>query len=116
MDIGTGTGRSIIGLQARFPNSVIVANDIALPMLNMCVKKTSSSKNLSLVCCEAQQLPFEDESIDLIFSTSTFQWCANLNQVFSECNRVLHTDGVLIFSSFGPDTLIELRQCLGTSR
>jgi len=111
LDIGTGTGRSVIGLQSRFPNSVIVANDLALPMLNMCVKNFSINQKCKFVCGDAQRLPFADSSIDLIFSTSTFQWCADLNQVLSECNRVLCTDGIIIFSSFGPDTLIELRNC-----
>lgn len=109
LDIGTGTGKSLIGLQSRFPNSFIVANDIALPMLNLCNQNPEISQKCNFVCDEAQQLPFADSSVELIFSTSTFQWCADLNQVLSECNRVLCKDGALIFSTFGPDTLIELR-------
>ena len=108
LDIGTGTGRSLIGLQSRFPNSFIVANDIALPMLNMCNQNPEISQKCNFVCDEAQQLPFVNNSVELIFSTSTFQWCADLNQVLLECNRVLCKDGVLIFSTFGPGTLIEL--------
>ena len=109
LDIGTGTGRSLIGLQSKFPKSVIVANDIALQMLNMCNQNTGINQNCYFVCDQAQQLPFADNSVELIFSTSTFQWCTDLNQVLFECNRVLCTDGILIFSTFGPDTLIELR-------
>lgn len=110
LDIGTGTGRSIIGLRNAFPGSSIVANDIALPMLEVCINSGSLDENCSLVCNDTQQLPFDDEVFDLIFSTSTFQWCDDINQVFSECNRVLCKGGVLIFSTFGPETLIELRR------
>ena len=65
--------------------------------------------NASAVCCDAEQLAFKSESVDLIFSTSTFQWSENLNQIFTECSRILKPDGVLVFTTFGPDTLKELR-------
>jgi len=109
LDIGTGTGRSFLGLRSRFPESSIIACDIALPMLHQCRKNLTDKDAGRLICNDAEQLPIADESIDLIFSTSTFQWCANLNQVLSECKRVLCLDGALIFSTFGPDTLLQLR-------
>jgi len=64
----------------------------------------------SIMCCDAEQLSIKNESVDLVFSTSTFQWCEDLNLVFAECLRILKPDGVLVFSTFGPDTLKELRQ------
>ena len=107
LDIGTGTGRSLKGLQSRFPKSSIIACDIALPMLMQCRQQCKYAAKL--VCSNAEQLPFTDESVDLIFSTSTFQWCTDIYQVLSECRRVLSLNGVLIFSTFGPDTLMQLR-------
>ncbi len=109
LDIGTGTGRSLKGLQSRFPNSSIFACDIAFPMLIYCRQHLAISHTDKLVCNDAEQLPFADQSVDLIFSTSTFQWCTDLSQLLSECERVLCSNGVLIFSTFGPDTLQELR-------
>lgn len=108
MDIGSGTGFSISGLQEQFPNSHIIASDISQPMLLQA--RTNRLKNASVVCGDAEQLPVKEGSVDLIFSTSTFQWCVDLNRVFAECLRILKTDGVMVFSSFGPDTLKELRQ------
>lgn len=105
LDIGVGTGRSLKGLQSRFPDSAIIACDIALPMLMQCRREHADM----LVCSDAGRLPFVNASIDLIFSTSTFQWCADLNMVLSECGRVLSSGGTLIFSTFGPDTLWQLR-------
>jgi len=61
------------------------------------------------LCCDAQFLPIKNQSVDLIFSTSTFQWCEDLNLLFAECFRVLKADGTMVFSTFGPDTLKELR-------
>jgi len=114
LDIGTGTGKSIQGLAKRFSNSNIIATDIALAMLQQCKKthfqQTADLAHEYLVCNAAEHLAIADESVDLIFSTSTLQWCADINQVFQECMRVLKPQGNLIFSSFGPDTLKELRQ------
>lgn len=111
LDIGSGTGRSVRGLQALFPSSCVIASDFALPMLQQ-VKQNQGSfhKNVSSICCDAERLAIKSESVDLIFSTSTFQWSEDLNQIFLECSRILKQDGVLLFTTFGPDTLKELRK------
>ena len=103
LDIGSGTGKSVRALKTQFSDAYVVASDFAFPML-------TQSKCKPAICCDAQFLPIKNASIDLIFSTSTFQWCEDLNQLFVECMRVLKKNGVLVFSTFGPDTLKELRQ------
>jgi len=105
LDIGSGTGTSVRGLQAHFPKSRVIASDVAVPMLLHAHRQQA----VSSLCCDAEHLSIADNSIDLIFSTSTFQWCEDLNQVLTECSRVLKDDGVLVFTTFGPDTLKELR-------
>lgn len=46
----------------------------------------------------------------MIWSNLAFQWCNDLEHTFAEMYRILRTDGLLMFSTFGPDTLKELRQ------
>jgi malonyl-CoA O-methyltransferase len=62
------------------------------------------------VCADIQKLPFADNSVDLIFSSLAMQWCESLEQTFKEFQRVLRPGGFVLFSTFGPDTLTELRQ------
>ena len=38
------------------------------------------------------------------------QWCNEPDAVFRECRRVLKPGGLLTFTTFGPDTLVELRR------
>lgn len=109
LDVGTATGRSLRGLASRFPDSSMIACDLALPMLLHCRRHQDVKYADRLVCNDAEQLPFASGSVDLVFSASTFQWCTDLPRVLSECMRVLRVDGVLIFSTFGPDTLQQLR-------
>ena len=103
LDIGSGTGTSLNGLQTLFPSSQIIASDIALSMLQQ------NQKFLS-ICNDAENSAIKSASVDLIFSTSTFQWCEDLPRVLAECSRILKNDGALLFTTFGPDTLIELRK------
>lgn len=111
LDIGSGTGKSVRGLQAQFPNCNVIASDVALPMLMYLNQMQPPLQHqASIMCCDAEKLSLKDESVDLVFSTSTFQWCEDLNLVFAECLRILKPDGILLFTTFGPDTLKELRQ------
>ena len=61
-----------------------------------------------LACADAERLPLAAGSLDLVFSNLALQWCRP-EAVFSEAARVLRPGGLLIFSTFGPDTLKELR-------
>ena len=62
-----------------------------------------------LVCADALHLPFAATCFDLVYSNLMLQWCDDLELVFRELRRVLHPRGLLLFSTFGPDTLKELR-------
>ena len=64
-----------------------------------------------LVCADAERLPVADARIDLIHSNLTLQWCNDLDRVFGEFRRVMRGGGLLMFTTFGPDTLKELRDC-----
>ena len=110
LDVGCGTGRCLPGLASRFPHSLLLACDLAMPMLLQCRRQLAGSGPEHLVCCDAEQMPFAEASVDLLFSTSTFQWCVDLPRVLAECGRVLRTGGVLVFTTFGPDTLLQLRR------
>jgi malonyl-CoA O-methyltransferase len=58
---------------------------------------------------DAGGLPLADASTDLVFSNLMLHWHPQPHTVFPEWKRVLRTDGLLLFSCFGPETLKELR-------
>jgi malonyl-CoA O-methyltransferase len=45
-----------------------------------------------------------------VFSNLMLQWCDDLDAVFADIARVLRPGGLLLFSTFGPGTLSELRE------
>lgn len=114
LDIGSGTGIATHALSRRYKKAHVIALDLAPNMLKQARKKGNLLHQLTskrgFVCGDAEHLPFADNSIDLIFSSSTLQWCTNLDQTFTDLKRILSPGGLLMFSTFGPDTLKELRQ------
>ncbi|MBP7623143.1 MAG: methyltransferase domain-containing protein, partial [Xanthomonadales bacterium] len=83
---------------------------LALPMLREAKSRAGWWKPFRRVCGDARALPIADQSVDLIFSSLCLQWCEDLEAVFDEFRRVLRPGGWLLCSTFGPDTLTELRQ------
>ena len=110
LDVGSGPGRASGVMKGRWPKTEVIALDIAMPMLRQVPRHTRFWRPVRRVCAEAAHLPFADNSIDLIFSNLCLQWVPDLPAALAEFRRVLREDGLLLFSSFGPDTLIELRE------
>ena len=70
---------------------------------------TRMKNKLHLLSGDAEKLPLADQSVDMVYSNLTIQWVNNLQHTLSEFKRVLKPGGMLLFSTFGPDTLKELR-------
>ncbi|NOT16966.1 MAG: malonyl-ACP O-methyltransferase BioC [Sulfuriferula sp.] len=115
LDAGTGTGYGAQHLRTRYPDTAIVALDLAEAMLKIARPPTSLWQKLRgtapfhAVCGDIDQLPLKTNSVDMIWSSLALQWCNDLNVSFAELYRVLAPNGLLMFATFGPDTLKELR-------
>jgi len=126
LDAGCGTGEGLSDLALRYPDARRVALDIALPMLNAAKLKTRQRKSMlsrlfatfggktatgepDFVCADLAALPFASNVFDLVWSNLTLQWISDLPRALGELNRVLKVGGLVMFTTFGPDTLKELR-------
>ncbi len=109
LDLGAGTGYASEALLKRYPKARIIALDFAYPMLRHARRRGRWLRHPSCLCADAERLPLADGSVDLIYSNATLQWCNDLEATFLDCLRVLRPNGLLMFTSFGPDTLHELR-------
>lgn len=114
LDLGAGTGQPTGELIKRYPAAKVVALDLSPAMLRRTRKRGRWLKRPAVVCGHSQQLPLADASIDMVFSSLSLQWCDQPEKAFAEIRRVLRPDGVVLFSTFGPDTLKELRSSWGT--
>ncbi len=107
VDLGAGTGRGAALLKKRYGKAEVIAIDLSLPMLRR--SRRSLLRPVTRVVGDAACLPLADHSVDVVHSNLCFQWCNDLDTLFAECARVLRPGGFLVFSTFGPDTLCELR-------
>lgn len=113
LDLGTGTGDCLRPLRRRFRGARVLGLDIAYGMLRHARAKTGWLSRPHLVCGDAEYVPLATSSVDLVCSNLTLQWCNDPDLIFRELARILRPGGLLLFSTFGPDTLRELRASWG---
>lgn len=114
LDLGCGTGHAFEALGRRFPTASLVGLDIAPAMLararqrNPWWRRIPGVARPSLLCADAERMPLARASFELVFSNLAIQWCEPA-RVIAEASRTLSAGGLFLFSTFGPDTLGELR-------
>ena len=109
LDLGAGTGFFSSALLKRYRKADVVALDLAENMLRQVQSRGGWFRKPRCVCADGESLPFADDSFDFIFSNLMLQWCVDLEATLAELRRVLAPGGLLMFTTFGPDTLMELR-------
>lgn len=113
LDLGSGTGFAADLLRRRFKGATRIALDLAPAMLRQergargRLQRWLSPRH-DFVCADMHALPIQTASVDMIWSSLALQWADDPLTVFAECRRILRPEGLLLFSSFGPDTLLEL--------
>lgn len=108
LDVGCGTGFLTNQLAIRTMGEPLIALDIALPMLHAC-RRNYPNLIARHLCADAENLPFASASIDSIYSNLALQWAQDLPKTLKGFRRVLKGNGQLVFATFGPATLHELK-------
>ncbi len=109
MDLGSGTGHVLAALQAKTQCDSLLAVDIAEGMVRYAKGRYSNLAATHWLCGDAEDLPLADNSLDLIFSNFSLQWCKNLPALYRELARVLQPGGKAFITTLGPQTLFELK-------
>ena len=102
LDLGSATG--YLGRRAieKFP---VITIDRVTAMAN---ESSSADPGARAVIAAAENLALAEESVPLVMSNMLLHWC-DVSAVFFEVARVLEIGGAFLFSTLGPDTLMELR-------
>lgn len=98
LEVGAGTGYFTLNLLRAGVIAEAVATDISPGML---ASLSESAERMSLdvraIRCEADRLPFPDESFDLVFGHAVLHHLPDLDAAFAEFRRVLAPGGALVF-------------------
>jgi len=110
VDLGSATGSATRPLKKRFSRARVISVDLCREMLQQGRRKQSWFARPAAIQARAEALPFADQSVDVVFSNLLLPWIDNPAAMFAEVARVLRKDGLLLFATLGPDSLLELRQ------
>ncbi len=124
LDLGCGAGFDLARLGERYPDAARIGLDLAEPQLARARGRLTpignplrrlfakSAPPVGLAAADAARLPLADDSISLIWANLTLPFIDDPLPAFVEMHRVIEAGGLVMFSSFGPDTLRELREIL----
>jgi malonyl-CoA O-methyltransferase len=114
LDAGSGPPRRLFA--ARYPKAQVLALDFSLAMLRSGKKAWFETRPPRAICADLASLPLADASVDLAWSNMALHWLGEPLAALRELHRVLAPEGLLMFSTLGPDTLKELRAAAGERR
>ncbi len=121
LDAGSGPAPQAAALGRRYPKARLVALDFSLPMLARSrgsagwMARLRGARPLA-VCAALERLPLASGSVQLVWSNMALHWAEDARAALAEFQRVLAPEGLLMFSTLGPDTLKELRAAAGAAR
>lgn len=109
LDLCAGTFDLSLECLRQFPNCQIVAADFSLGMLNAGISKIKTQKlkgKIVPVCADALNLPFSDNSMDVIICGYGFRNFDDAEKGIREANRVLKKGGqLLVLDFFKPNSV-----------
>ena len=114
LEAGCGTGRSSrMAIERLHPQKVILWDLHISPQVRELAAK---HPDVSAIDCDAEteicRLP--DGSVDLLLSASTVQWFNSLRAFLLQTLRVLSRGGIAAISTYGPDTMHEVHEAMGS--
>jgi len=118
LDAGCGSGRGLSLLRGRYPGADLLGADFAHAAVRAASRSGSLASRLrqllrrgssAHLCADFARLPLAAATVDLVWSNLALAWAADPPSALREFHRVLAPGGLLMFSSYGPDTLKELR-------
>jgi ubiquinone/menaquinone biosynthesis C-methylase UbiE len=120
LDLGTGTGTLAIAAAQRWPSVTVVGLDVSREMIELAERDarsrlgTAGQRRLTTVVGDAEDLPFDDASFDLVVSSFAIQLVRSRAQALREAFRVLRPGGRLAYTTwlagsvtFAPDRVLD---------
>ena len=114
LDAGSGPPQRLFA--KRHPKAETIAIDFSLAMLRSRKRGLFERNTPRAVCADLARLPLADASVDFAWSNMALHWLGEPLAALRELQRVLVPEGLLMFSTLGPDTLKELRAAAGEAR
>ena len=110
LEIGCGHGALWLENMNHIPPDVhITLSDISDGMLRD-ARNSINDERFSFSCFNAEKIPFEDETFDVVYANHMLFYCDDINLVLQECHRVLKKGGKLICSTYSKRHMKEITE------
>jgi malonyl-CoA O-methyltransferase len=110
IDLGSGTGHCSRKLLKTYKNAKLIGLDLAWKMASFSNQQRRFFSKDRYICADAEYIPLPDNSVDFVFSNLMLYWIVIPDRFMNEVARILKPGGLFMFTTFGPDTLDEMRQ------
>jgi len=114
LDAGSGPPQRLF--RKRYPRAEVIALDFSLEMLRAGKKRFLERRVPRAICGDIVHLPLAAGTVELVWCNMALHWLAEPLAALREFERVLVPEGLLMFTTLGPDTLKELRAAAGAER
>jgi SAM-dependent methyltransferase len=106
VDVGTGTGAVALRCAPLVPGGEVIGVDISPQMLDIARQRVAAAKleNVTFVDGRAEELPFEDHSVDRVFASLSLMYALDRPAAAREFARVLRPGGRVVAAVWaGPE-------------
>lgn len=116
LEFGTGTGLLSQEVNSRIKFDQIVLNDLSEDYERFTLSRFSEEehKKTQFLRGDIESIDL-DNNFDLVISSSTEQWIENKELFYDKIYNSLNSEGLFVFSSFGPNNLKQIREATGVS-
>ena len=106
LELGCGTGTIWLG-RKEIDNCSLILSDLSEGMLNTAKSNLSNYKNIEYKIIDIQEIPYEDNSFDIVIANMMLYHVPDINKGLAEVKRVLKNDGVFYTATYGENGIMQ---------
>jgi len=100
LDVGSGSGNSIIPLLNLCPDSLVIASDLSIELLVLLKEVLAEQRrgpNCALMQLNAEEIDFHNDSFDFVFGIAILHHLFSPDKTLAACKNVLKPGGHAVF-------------------
>lgn len=109
LEVGCGNGAIWTTNKKDIPSCVeIWMTDASSGMVRDARRNLKEFKQFNFKVCKAEQIPFENESFDVVMANHMLFYCGDISKAIQEIHRVLKPHGKFLCSTYGANHMREI--------
>ena len=115
LDLAIYDGSSSRQLKEQYRSARVIGCEPGIELAKLAKQKSGWFKRPNYITALPEQIPVQDNCVDLAVVNLYPVWLSDVSLLFREINRVLTADGLVLFTSMGPDSLMQVRSAWHTA-